>query len=529
MHTHTLLYKILVEGLFGEAKTPTVAGDFEWPKVLMAINLVKRTGRSQELFVTGKSHKYKNYGTGGDVEIKVTVVKKPANVEAAAEYSLLNKNVFNKPVIDGLVKANQFINPGAVFRDFYSRVLKARGDLPKLKALRKGLIDKMKRYGAPDDWLSSFMANIDTIEYNLDSSDSYGIVPQLFNKAVVSLDEMLKQEGVLARGEIKIYVEPGVPDLQYKAAYIHELTHAFDPKVHLPHRVRGEVGELDFYIVDPVELDASLNEFAVVVKEFPDEFNAKVKDIIVKRGANEDDFKILVTKYGQFLGQHGIDGDKLFLYLEKVLTLLARIKKSNDRGARSGEIGSGGKVKNKFMQKLMNILGKPKEQLGKSLRDRLSDYKGSKKRDESDGFWDDSPGPAVPFHKSVLSAGDVSDKEIVKILDYLYGSLNDLYGEGNRLAGGDYSSMTSFLKESPEFRNKCRALKSAVVGNLSGGEVIRLVYTVAFMLVTDKHKLRYLFMRLVNFPVRIDDSLMAKVLENAVGMGWDNSRSFYEE
>ena len=518
MHTHTLLYKILVEDVFGEAKTPTVASDFEWPKVLMAINLVKRTGKTQEFFVTGKSHKYKNYGTGGDVEIKVTVIKKPADVEAAAEYSLLNKNVFNKPVIDGLVKANKFINPGAVFRDFYNRVLNARGDLPKLQALRKGLIDKMKRYGAPDDWLSSFMDMIDTIEHNLDSSDSYGIVPQLFKKAVVSLDEMLKREGVLARGEIKIYVEPGVPDLQYKAAYIHELTHAFDPKVHLPHRVRGEV---DFYIVDPVELDASLNEFAVVVKEFPDEFNAEVKDMIAKRGADEDDFKILVTKYGQFLGQHGIDGDKLFLYLEKVLTLLARIKKSNDHGTRSGETGSGGKVKNKFMQKLMNILGKPNEQLGKSLRDRLSDYKGSKKRDESQGFWDSPPpipAPATPMNKA--TPGVVDDSLLQEVLRETFGATNGAYKMGMMFYGDKrITPQNKSFKQYPEVLAMCKDIIQRGVSGLSAAEASRVVYLVALMIVSKSSSLALFLSRLMNAKnmVRID-GLLPRFLKVAIEM-----------
>lgn len=46
MHTHTLLYKILVEDVFGEAKTPSISDDFksQWPKVLNAIHSVQRTG-----------------------------------------------------------------------------------------------------------------------------------------------------------------------------------------------------------------------------------------------------------------------------------------------------------------------------------------------------------------------------------------------------------------------------------------------------------------------------------------------------
>ena len=514
MHTHTLLYKILVEDVFGEANAPTVPNDFksQWPEVSMAIDLVKRTGKTQELFVTGKSHKYKNYGTGGDVKIKITVINKPGN-ESAAEYSYTNKNILSKPGKDGLIEVKQLINPGAICNDFYNRVLQAKGNLPKIEALKKGMIKKLERYGAAKEWVDEFKNDI-------------GVMDDVnhLNSVMKMLGDMLAQDGVLAKGEINIFVDPSIPNLYYKSAFYHELTHAFDPKVHLPHRVRGERA---FYVVDPLELDASLNEFAAVVEEFPDELNAEVVDII-KRGSIDDEFKNLFLKY-----QDSIEFDRLRIYFEKMLGLHDRIKKSVYRGARSwdrvnksGSIGE--KSKNKFMQKFMNILGKPKEQVGKSLMDRLSDYKGSKKRDESDGFWDDAlPVPPFPFNKSVLSAGDVSDGTIVRILDYLYGSLNDLYLEGKRLSGN--VARSNFLNDFPELRDMCKVLKSSTVGNLSDGEVIKLVYAVAFVLVSDIDMWRYQFMRLVNFPVQIDDSLMAKVLENAVGMGWDDSRSFYEQ
>jgi len=370
----------------------------------------------------------------------------------------------------------------------------------------------MKMYGAPEDWLVELRASL------IDMGDvSTQDERDKFDNVIKLWEEMLEQEGKLARGEIKIFVEPGVSDLHYKSAFFHELTHAFDPKVHLPHRIRGEQ---DFYIVDPVELDASINEFAVVAEEFPDEFNTEAKDII-RRGAKENDFKILVTKYSQNLERRGIDSGKLLLYLEKLLTLHARIKRSSLRGV------VGEKSRNKFMLKLMNILEKPKEQSSKSLRDRLSDYKGSKKRDESQGFWDTPPPLPARNNKGVLSADDVDNTEILEILEYLYDSLNDLFIEGKRVPGG--IAGTNFLKDLPELRNMCKALKSSVIGDLSAGEVIVVVYTVAFMLVNDKNRLRYQFMRLVNAPIKIDDSLMAKILKVAIGMGWDDSRSFNEQ
>jgi hypothetical protein len=513
MHTHTLLYKILVEDVFGEANAPTVPNDFksQWPEVSMAIDLVKRTGRTQELFITGKSHKYKNYGTGGDVKMKVTAIYKPGNA-SAAEYSYMNKNILSKRGKDGLIEVEKMINPGAIANDFYNRVLQARGNLPKIEALKKGLIKKLEKYGAAKAWVDEFKNDI-------------GVMDDVnhLNTVMKMLGEMLAQDGVLAKGQINIFVDPNISNLFYKSTFYHELTHAFDPKVHLPYRVRGEKA---YYVVDPVELDASLNEFAAVAEEFPDELNTEVMNVI-KRGSIDDEFKNLYLKY-----EDKIEPSRLLLYFEKMLGLHDRIKKSIYRDARSWDKdykgGGGMKSKNKFMQKFMNILGKPETQVSKSLTDRLSDYKGSKKRDESDGFWDDAlPVPPFPFNKSVLSAGDVSDGTIVRILDYLYGSLNDLYLEGKRLSGGVAGS--NFLKDFPELRDMCRVLKSSTIGDLSDGEVIKLVYAVAFVLVSDIDMWRYQFMRLVNFPVQIDGSLMAKVLENAIGMGWDDSRSFYEQ
>jgi serine/threonine protein kinase len=130
-------------------------------------------------------------------------------------------------------------------------------------------------------------------------------------------------------------------------------------------------------------------------------------------------------------------------------------------------------------------------------------------------------------NKSTLSADDVDDAAIREILEYLYDSLNDLFLQGKRIPGGVGGS--NFLKDFPELRDMCRALKSMSIGDLSDGEVIVLVYTVAFLLVKDINAIRYQFMRLVNFPVAIDGSLMAKILKNAIGMGWDNSRSFNEQ
>ena len=96
MHAHTLLYKILVEDVFGEAKTPSISEDFKaaWPKVLDAIKQVQRTGRAQELFITGKSVSYKNYEPQGDIKMKVTVVTKEDGEIGAAEYSYTSQNAF---------------------------------------------------------------------------------------------------------------------------------------------------------------------------------------------------------------------------------------------------------------------------------------------------------------------------------------------------------------------------------------------------------------------------------------------------
>ena len=84
MHTHTLLYKILVEDVLGEARTPTVSDDFirEWPRVLKAINRTKQTGENSEVFISGRSHKYENYDSGGEVKIKVVTIPKDKEIRA---------------------------------------------------------------------------------------------------------------------------------------------------------------------------------------------------------------------------------------------------------------------------------------------------------------------------------------------------------------------------------------------------------------------------------------------------------------
>lgn len=520
MHAHTLLYKILVEDVFGEAKTPSISDDFKsaWPKVLEAINAVKRTGRAQEFFISGKSVNYKNYRSDEDIKMKVTVTTKDGGI-SAAEYSFITQNAFSDEIKGSMVQARRFINPNALVSEFLNRVIRARGDLPKIEALKKGFINKMKRYGAPDVVLKDLRASFATMG---DLSDP-DVVKDLGDN-IKSFSERLGQEGKLARGEIKIFVEPGVSDLMYKSAFFHELTHAFDPKVHLPHRVRGV--DDGYYLVDPLEFDASLNQFAVVAEEFPDEFNTMVLDII-KMGADQNKFKSLVIKYATKLDQYGIDDNKLMLYLESLLTLHARIKKSALRGV------AGEKSQNKFLQKLINILEKPKEQSSKSLRDRLSDYKGSKKRDESQGFWDSpppippAPAPAAPLNNTTprplwsQGPGDVDDSLLREVLRDTFGQANGVYNMGMMYYGDKrITPQNKSFKGYPEVLAMCKTIIQRGVAGMSAAEASRVVYLVAIMITSKSPSLAYSLSRLMNSKtiVMIDDGLLARLLKIAIEM-----------
>jgi len=509
IHCFTKAYEYLLE-----AKTPSISEDFKdaWPTVLNAIKQVQRTGRAQELFITGKSVSYKNYEPQGDIKMKVTVVPKEDGI-SAAEYSFITQNAFSDKVKGSVVRARKFINPNAIVIEFLNRAIRARGDLPKINALKNGLINKMKRYGAPDDLLNELRAGFATMG-DLSSPD----VVKNLGENMKSIGDRLEQEGKLARGQIKIFVEPGVSDLMYKSAFFHELTHAFDPKVHLPYRVRGE--DDDYYLVDPVELDASLNEFAVIAEEFPDEFNRMVLDII-KMGGDQDKFMSLVTKYATELGRHGIDDSKLMLYLERLLTLQVRIKKSSLRGV------AGEKSQNKFMQKLINILDKPKGQSSKPLRDRLSDYKGSKKRDESQGFWDTPPPiptastPSAPAPSNKATPGVVDDSLLQEVLREAFGQTNGAYNYG-RMAYGDrrITPQNSAFKPYPEVLAMCKNIIQRGVAGLSAAEAKQVVYLVAFIMVQKGSSLAFHLGKLLNLKTtaRMDGKLFARLVKVAIEM-----------
>ena len=511
MHTHTLLYKILVEDVLGEAKTPSISDDFksQWPKVLAAINLVKRTGRDQELTITGKSHKYENYESGDDVKIKITVVKSegnavPGQMQVGAEYRFQSSSVLNSPVKSGLIKASRFMDPMAIYKDFMGRMLKASGDISKTRALKKGLVNKMKKYGAPESWLTAMRNDIDKPVENADD------LRLSIGKAI----EDLSKKGALARGEMTVFAVSGISDLQWKALFFHELTHAFDPKVHLPHRIFSpDPNDLNYYMIDPLELDASLNGFQTVAADFPDEFNTAINNV-VKKGiniqgdSNKKEFMAVVEKY-----QDQIDSTAIETYLEELLSLYSRIKSLslNDGGGNTGK---------KFMQKLVNILAKPKEQFDKPLRDRLTDYKGSKKKDESQGFWD-SPTPiaSIPAPLNNATPDVMDDSLLQEVLRDTFGPTNGAYNYG-RMAYGDkrITPQNKSFKQYPEVLAMCKNIIQRGVAGLSASEANRAVYLVALIITGKIISLEFSLRKLTNSKTMLDDGLLARLLKVAIEM-----------
>ena len=547
MHTHTLLYKILVEDVLGEAKTPSISDDFksQWPKVLNAIHYVQRTGQDQELFISGKSHKYENYKSGGDVKIKITV-KKHRGEKYQAVYSSPDSHPLGKPFKHGIIKVVRFINPDAIFRDYYNRVLQARGNVAKVSALKKGLMNKLKRYGAPAEWLESTQKYVDSLVGKSGSSANFAdrIIRSLnghnLNNVINSLDKKLEQDGKLASGEIKILTKPGISDLQYKAMFFHELTHAFDPKSNLPHRVRDKDHGpgADFYLIDPVELDASLNEFSVIADEFPDEFNTAVKDMI-KRGRVEIELNSLISRY-----KGRVDKEKFMLYQEELLSIYARIKKTMPHRRRSSPPtaqDSNYKTHNKFLQKLINILDDPKEAINRSLQDRLSSYKDTKKRDESHSLRDSpaiaapaiaapaiaSPAiaapaiaaPATPMNNA--TPGVMDDSLLQEVLRETFGLTNGAYNFG-RMAYGDQriTPQNKSFKGYPEVLAMCKNIIQRGVAGLSAAEANRAVYLVAIVIIAKSISLEFDLSKLMNSAtkIRIDDGLFARFLKVAIEM-----------
>ena len=382
MHTHTLLYKILVEDIFGEAKTTSISEDFksEWPKVLEAIKTVERTGRAQQLFISGKSVSYKNYEAKMKViKIKVTVMKATDN-DPGGYYDNHHRTtrVAGRPKNYGTIEVSRWINHDAIFLDFSDRISQARGDMSKVSALKKGLINKLKRYGVSENYLSIVLRDITGPAHILDRK--IGFVKHKLEKA-----------GELALGEIRIFTRPFSSAVDYKNTFYHELSHAFDPKGHLPYRIK-DIADVTkkswagpFYKIDPEELDASINGFGATAEELPDEFNAAVKDILIKRDLNDDEMAKVVDRYQ-------IEDDELVMnYLDSLYRLHYRIKQISDEdtvGLNHKWVRHGGlsKIRNKFMQKLINILDKPKATVKKSLPDRLSSYKDSKKQTHAAGL-----------------------------------------------------------------------------------------------------------------------------------------------
>jgi hypothetical protein len=552
IHCFTKAYEYLLE-----AKTPSISEDFKaaWPTVLNAIKQVQRTGRAQELFITGKSVSYKNYEPQGDIKMKVTV-KQHEGEDEGAVYSRTTSNALSEPVNHGIINVERFINPDAIFRDFYDRLSKAMGDTEKVSALKKGLMNKLKRYGAPASWLKIVQRYVDTL---IDKSGSnvsfvdmiirtiagFRIDADNLDDAIRMLDIKLAQEGVLARGEIKIYTRPGISDTEYKSIFIHELTHAFDPKAHLPHRTRDKNDKKgsEYYSIDPLELDASLNQFGTIAKELPDEFNSAVKNII-KRGQIGDytsrEFDKLISKY-----KGRVNESTLLLYQENLYHLYTRIKKLSDEAkvglnlfrTRDGSID---KSQNKFFLKLMNILDDPKEAMNRSLQDRLSSYKDSKKRNESQGFENSPippapvtpapapPAPAPPAPAPSASApsnnatpGAVDDSLLQEVLRETFGATNGAYNYG-RMAYGDrrITPQNSAFKPYPEVLAMCKNIIQRGVAGLSAAEAKQVVYLVAFIMVQKGSNLAFHLGRLLNLKTiaRVDGGLFARFVKVAIEM-----------
>ena len=547
IHCFTKAYEYLLE-----AKTPSISEDFKaaWPTVLNAIKQVQRTGRAQELFITGKSVSYKNYEPQGDIKMKVTV-KQHEGEDEGAVYSRTTSNALSEPVNHGIINVERFINPDAIFRDFYDRLSKAMGDTEKVSALKKGLMNKLKRYGAPASWLKIVQRYVDTL---IDKSGSnvsfvdmiirtiagFRIDADNLDDAIRMLDIKLAQEGVLARGEIKIYTRPGISDTEYKSIFIHELTHAFDPKAHLPHRTRDKNDKKgsEYYSIDPLELDASLNQFGTIAKELPDEFNSAVKNII-KRGQIGDytsrEFDKLISKY-----KGRVNESTLLLYQENLYHLYTRIKKLSDEAkvglnlfrTRDGSID---KSQNKFFLKLMNILDDPKEAMNRSLQDRLSSYKDSKKRNESQGFGNspNPPAPAPPAPVTSVPApsasapsnkatpGTVDDSLLQEVLRDTFGPTGGAYNLA-RMWYGDkrITSQNRSLKEYPEVVAMCKKIIQRGVAGLSTAEASQAVYLVAFLITQKTSSLSYSLSILMNYKniVMIDDGLLARFVKVAIEM-----------
>jgi hypothetical protein len=354
------------------------------------------------------------------------------------------------------------------------------------------------------------------------------------------LDIKLAQEGVLARGEIKIYTRPGISDTEYKSIFIHELTHAFDPKAHLPHRTRDKNDKKgsEYYSIDPLELDASLNQFGTIAKELPDEFNSAVKNII-KRGQigkyTSREFDKLISKY-----KGRVDESTLLLYQENLYHLYTRIKKLSDEAkvglnlfrTRDGSID---KSQNKFFLKLMNILDDPKEAMNRSLQDRLSSYKDSKKRNESQGLGNSpnppapappapvtsAPAPAAPATSNKATPGAVDDSLLQEVLRETFGQTNGAYNYG-KMAYGDrrITPQNSAFKPYPEVLAMCKNIIQRGVAGLSAAETKQVVYLVAFIMVQKVSSLAFHLGRLLNLKTiaRVDGELFARLVKVAIEM-----------
>ena len=369
MHTHTLLYKILVEDVLGEARTPTVSDDFirEWPRVLKAINRTKQTGENSELYISGMAHKYSNYESGGEVKIKVVTIHKDNDKTGdKGRYTLQSRQGLSKPQKTGTLNVTKHMDSTEIFRDFGNRILKAWGDASKVRALKVGLVNKLRRYGIPESGLSGLRDNFDVV----DDFDEFMADVKMAEEAVKGLD-------VLAGGEVHIIVDEQTSDVEYRSVFIHELTHAFDPKAHLPYRTTGYYSwpymANYYYETNPTELDAYINDFAAVAADFPREFNLKVADAIKAKSLQR--FSKIFDKLKSDLIESGeeVDVSSLQVYSKKLRALHSKLSLIIDTGR-------GQKIFNKHFQKLNNVLrGSGDERPQKSLRDRLVNYKANRR------------------------------------------------------------------------------------------------------------------------------------------------------
>ena len=368
MHTHTLLYKILVEDVLGEARTPTVSDDFirEWPRVLKAINRTKQTGENSEVFISGRSHKYENYDSGGEVKIKVVTIPKDKGTKDKGRYTVQSRQGLSRPQKAGTLTVIKHMDSTEIFRDFGNRILKAWGDTSKVRALKVGLVNKLRRYGLPESALSGLRDNFDVV----DDFDE-------FMADVKMAEEAIKGQDVLARGEVHIIVDEQTSDVEYRSVFIHELTHAFDPKAHLPYSTTGYYSwpymANYYYETNPTELDAYINDFAAVAADFPREFNLKVADAIKTKGLFE--FSKIFDKLKSDLieSDEEVDVSSLQVYSKKLRALQSKLSLIIDTG-------QGQKIYNKHFQKFYNVLiGSGDERPQKSLRDRLVNYKANRR------------------------------------------------------------------------------------------------------------------------------------------------------